>query len=94
MCILAELYHEWYTLNEKPWEEGKEEWARNEDLWEQAEQCLAPELFQELQLSVVRLMDLETCHTFQAGFSLAVQLMQEAYAAAPQSAKGPVEVPQ
>ena len=92
MCILAELYHEWYTPNEKPWEEGKEEWARNEDLWEQAEQCLDAELFQELQSSFIRLMDLETCHTFQAGFSLAVQLMQEAYATAPQSAKGPVEV--
>lgn len=94
MCILAELYHEWYTPNEKPWEEGKEEWARNEDLWEQAEQCLAPELFQELQSSVIHLMDLETCHTFQAGFSLAVQLMQEVYATTPQSAEGPVEVSQ
>ena len=94
MCILAELYHEWYTPNEKPWEEGEEEWARNEDLWEQAEQCLAPELFQELQSSVIHLMDIETCHTFQAGFSLAVQLMQEVYATTPQSAKGPVEVPQ
>lgn len=93
MCILAELYHEWYTPNEKPWEEGKEEWARNEDLWEQAEQCLDAELFQELQSSFIRLMDLETCHTFQAGFCLAVQLMQEAYAA-PQRAKGPIEVRQ
>lgn len=93
MCILAELYHEWYTPNEKPWEEGKEEWARNEDLWEQAEQCLDAELFQELQSSFIRLMDIETCHTFQAGFCLAVQIMQEVYAA-PQSAKGPVEVRQ
>ena len=94
MRILAELYHEWYTPNEKPREGGKEEWARNEDLWERAEQCLDPELFRELQLSVIHLMDIETCHTFQAGFCLAVRLMQEVYATAPQSAKGPVEVPQ
>ena len=80
MCILAELYHEWYSPNAKRWEDGDdgaEEWVRNEALWTQAEQCLDKDLFRELQMSVIELMDIETCRTFQAGFRLGSQLMQE-----------------
>ena len=84
MSILAELFHEWYSPNAKRWEEGDEgvqEWVRNEELWTQAEQCLDAELFRELQMSVIELMDLETCRTFRAGFRLGSQLMQEISAA-------------
>ena len=88
MCILAELYHEWYSPNAKRWEngeEGREEWVRNEELWTKAEACLDGELFRELQMSVINLMDIEPCHTFQTGFRLGSQLMQEIYAPAPHS---------
>ena len=83
MCILAKLYHEWYFPNEKPREGNMEEWSRNEDLWIRAEECLDAELFQELQISVSRLMDMETCRTFEEGFRLGAQLMLEVCASTP-----------
>ena len=36
-------------------------------------------------MSVINLMDIETCRTFQTGFRLGSQLMQEIYAPAPHS---------
>ena len=75
MRILDELYHEWHSPREKSREEGCKEWEHNEDLWLQAEKVLDPELFDELQQSVIYLMDMEACHEFQEGFRLGAQLM-------------------
>ncbi|MBD5169089.1 MAG: hypothetical protein HDT20_03045 [Oscillibacter sp.] len=78
MCILAELYHEWHSPREKLRDNEHAEWSRSEDLWMQAEQVLDAELFEELQRSVIDLMDQEACREFEEGFRLGVQLMLEA----------------
>ena len=77
MSLLDELYHEWHSPREKPREGAREDWEYNENLWAQAEKVLDAELFEELQRSVIDLMDSESCHEFQEGFRLGVQLMQE-----------------
>ena len=77
MCILAELYHEWHSPREKLRGNEHAEWSRSEDLWMRAEQVLDAELFEELQRSVMDLMDQEACREFEEGFRLGVQLMLE-----------------
>ena len=78
MDILAKLYHEWHAPLEKPRESEHEVWGRNEDLWIEAGKSLDPELLEELQESVMHLMDQEACREFEEGFRLGVQLMLEA----------------
>lgn len=78
MCILDDLYYEWYLPREMPRAEGREEWARNEELWTQAEKSLDAELLEELRQNVSHLIDLESCHEFREGFRLGVKLMLEA----------------
>ena len=77
MSILAELYHEWHSPREKPWEGEHAYWERSEDLWLQAKKHLDAELFDELKLSVMNLIDTEACHEFEEGFRLGAQLMLE-----------------
>lgn len=79
MSILSEIYLEWYSMQEKPREGDREEWDRNEDLWLKASKKLDAELFEELHLSVIHLMEMEACREFEEGFRLGVQLMQELY---------------
>lgn len=87
MSILAELYYDWHSPREKPREGEREEWARNEELWMEAEKALDAELFCELQQSVIRLIDSESCHEFQEGFRLGFELMMELrHPSAPKSA--------
>ena len=77
MCILDKLYYEWHSPREAPRVEGREEWERNEDLWTQAEKYLDAELLEELRRNVSRLIDLESCCEFRAGFRLGIELMLE-----------------
>ena len=77
MCILDELYHEWHSPREKPWEEEYEAWEYNEDLWSEAEKYLDAELFDKLKRSVIDLMDMEACREFGEGVRLGARLMLE-----------------
>lgn len=77
MRILNELYYEWHSPREKPWEGEHADWEQNEALWAQAEEVLDAKLFEELRQSVINLIDLESCHEFQEGFRLGVELMME-----------------
>ena len=91
MCILDELYHEWHSPREKPWEGEYEAWDHNEGLWMQAEKVLDAELFGELQRSVMDLMDLEAYHEFEAGFRLGAQLMLDLHLSSAPAAALPAQ---
>ena len=77
MCILDELYREWHSPRERPWEEEHEAWEYSEDLWTEAEKYLDAELFDRLKQSVMDLMDMEACREFGEGVRLGAQLMLE-----------------
>ena len=77
MCILDELYHEWYIMKSGNHPDMGEAQKRFGELWKKAAQELGDEFSEELRGSIFDYMNDECCQDFQAGFRLGAQLMLE-----------------